>query len=101
LERERVPSFDRYPFDIPAVRDLGELALDPKVTFFVGENGSGKSTILEAIAVSVGFNAEDGTRNVSFANRRSESELDGYRRAIRGSQRWRDGFFLRAEAYST
>ncbi|XXX63873.1 AAA family ATPase [Sorangium sp. So ce302] len=53
-----------YPFTLPAVRDLADpLKLHPKVTFFIGENGSGKSTVLEALAVSVGFNPEGGTRN--------------------------------------
>ena len=56
-----------YPFSIPAVRALEHgLDLHPRVTFFVGENGSGKSTVLEAIAVAAGFNAEGGTRNFNF-----------------------------------
>ena len=75
LERDRVPSFDAYPFAVPAVRALDELAFDPAVTFFVGENGSGKSTLVEALAVACGFNAEGGTKNFRFATRRSESEL--------------------------
>lgn len=41
LEREKVPDVGRYPFDIPAVGDLEPLDLDPGVTFFIGENGSG------------------------------------------------------------
>jgi predicted ATPase len=57
LRRDDVPSFDRYPFGLPAIRSLERLELHPKVTFFVGENGSGKSTLLEAIAVALGFNA--------------------------------------------
>lgn len=99
LERERVASFERYPFAIPAIRHLDELALDAKVTFFVGENGSGKSTLLEAIAVACGFNAEGGSKNFSFATRRSESELHQFIRVVRGTRRWRDGFFLRAESH--
>lgn len=99
VDRERVPSFERYPFNMPAVRSLEELTFDSKVTFFVGENGSGKSTLLEAIAVAVGFNAEGGTKNFRFATRRSESELHKYLRPTRGSRRWLDGFFLRAESY--
>jgi predicted ATPase len=51
LRRERVFSFDQYPFSLPAVRNLSTLDLHPAVTFIVGENGSGKSTLLEAIAV--------------------------------------------------
>jgi predicted ATPase len=69
LQREKVVSFDRYPFSLAAVRTLEHLDLHPKVTFFIGENGSGKSTLLEAIAVSLGFNAEGGTRNFRFGTR--------------------------------
>jgi predicted ATPase len=47
-----------YPFGIPAVRDLERIEFHPNVTFFVGENGSGKSTVLEALAVALGFGPE-------------------------------------------
>jgi predicted ATPase len=99
LEREAVESFERYPFSIPAVRGLDELELDPRVTFLVGDNGTGKSTLIEAIAVAAGFNAEGGSRNFAFATRRSESELHRHLRVVRNPQRPRDGFFLRAESY--
>jgi predicted ATPase len=99
LQRERVTSFERYPFSLPAVRSLDALELHPKVTFVIGENGSGKSTLLEAIAVSLGFNAEGGTRNFRFGTRRSHSELHEYLRVSKGFRRPRDGFFLRAESF--
>ena len=50
-----------YPFSIPAVRECREIKFSSPVTIFTGENGSGKSTILEAIAVAAGFNPEGGT----------------------------------------
>jgi predicted ATPase len=99
LQRERVESFDSYPFSIPAIRELDELSFDPKVTFLVGDNGTGKSTLVEAIAVAAGFNAEGGTKNFGFATRRSESELCRHLRLTRSPRRARDGFFLRAESY--
>lgn len=99
LQREKVDSFDRYPFSLPAVRSLEQIDLHPKVTYFVGENGSGKSTLLEAIAVSLGFNAEGGTKNFRFGTRRSHSELHEYLRIAKGIRRPRDGFFLRAESF--
>jgi predicted ATPase len=101
LVRDKVPSFERYPFSIPAVRALDELELDPRITFLVGENGSGKSTLIEAIAVVMGFNAEGGSQNFSFSTRRSESVLHQFLRPVRGTRRPKDGFFLRAESYFT
>lgn len=99
LLRNKVDSFDRYPFCLPAIRSFDHIELHPKVTFFIGENGSGKSTLLEAIAVSLGFNAEGGSRNFNFATRRSHSELHEYLRIAKGIKRPRDGFFLRAESF--
>ncbi len=95
------PSPDSYLFDLPLVRNLrsiGELRLDSDVTFLVGENGTGKSTLLEAIAVSMGFNAEGGTRNFSFSTAETHSELCDIITVIKGV-RPHDGFFLRAESF--
>ena len=61
LRREDVPSYDSYPFSIPAVRELRGLEFHPDVTFIIGENGCGKSTLLEAIAAAWGFNPEGGS----------------------------------------
>jgi predicted ATPase len=99
LLRNKVESFELYPFCLPAIRSLDHIDLHPKVTFFVGENGSGKSTLLEAIAVSLGFNAEGGSKNFRFGTRHSHSELHAYLRVAKGIKRPRDGFFLRAESF--
>jgi predicted ATPase len=99
LRRERISSFDQYPFSLPAVRNLHTLALHPAVTFIVGENGSGKSTLLEAIAVAWGFNPEGGTKNFQFQTRASHSPLHEYLLLVKGVKRPKDGFFLRAESF--
>jgi predicted ATPase len=99
LRRERVSSFDQYPFSLPAVRNLHTLALHPAVTFIVGENGSGKSTLLEAIAVAWGFNPEGGTKNFQFQTRGSHSTLHDHLLLVKGIKRPKDGFFLRAESF--
>lgn len=39
LERDRIDSFDEYPFNIKIVKKFHELNFDSQVTFFVGENG--------------------------------------------------------------
>lgn len=99
LRRDIVESFDRYPFNLPAVRHLDRLDLHPKMTLLVGENGSGKSTLLEALAVSLGFNPEGGTKNFNFGTRESHSNLHEYLRVGKGIRRPRNGFFLRAESF--
>jgi predicted ATPase len=99
LKRDETLDFDVYPFSIPAVRQLHELALDPHVTLFAGENGSGKSTLVEAIAVAAGFNAEGGSRNMTVSTRASHSVLNKRLRLVRGTHRPGTGYFLRAESF--
>ena len=91
--------FDEYPFSIPAVREIGNIEFHPNVTFFVGENGSGKSTVLEAIAVALGFGPEGGTKSVQFRTVESVSPLHEAIRVARGVPQPRDGYFLRAESF--
>ena len=99
LEREKVPSFEEYPFSLNALADFRRLKFDKKVTFFVGENGSGKSTLLEAIAYHVGLNPEGGTRNTLFSTVDTHSELFKYTRLIRSAKYPKDSYFLRAESF--
>lgn len=51
LKRDKIENFEEYPFNISSIKNLDELEFHEDVTFIVGENGSGKSTILEAIAL--------------------------------------------------
>jgi predicted ATPase len=78
---------------------MGTITFHPDVTFFVGENGTGKSTLLEAIAVLCGLNPEGGSKNFRFSTRASESELSNSLRMVRSFRRPRDSFFLRAESF--
>lgn len=91
--------YESYPFNIPAVRELGNIDFHPNVTFFVGENGSGKSTVMEGLAVALGFGAEGGTKNVQFRTAESISPLHDSLRLARGVPKPRDGYFLRAESF--
>jgi len=88
-----------YPFSIPAVREMGSIEFHPNVTFFVGENGSGKSTVMEGLAVALGFGPEGGTKNVQFSTADSVSPLHDSLRLARGVPAPRDGYFLRAESF--
>ena len=96
-----LPEPPSYLLSLPPVQFLHRaelLEFRKPVTFFVGENGTGKSTLLEAIAVAMGFNAEGGSRDFSFSTRDSHSELYRYLTAVRGVTP-KDGFFLRAESF--
>lgn len=99
LLRDKVDSFDRYPYSLPVIKNFDTLEFHPKVTFIVGENGSGKSTLLEAIATSWGFNPEGGTKNFNFSTRSSHSDLWQKIRLSKSFKRPKDGFFLRAESF--
>lgn len=90
---------ENYVFSLPVVKNLSIMNLNKKVTFFVGENGTGKSTLLEAIAVNCGFNAEGGTKNFNFASKETHSTLYEFLTVIKGVKKPNDGFFLRAESF--
>lgn len=99
LQRNKIANFGRYPFCLTAIRNLYNLEFHPKVTFIVGENGTGKSTILEAIATAYGFNPEGGTKNFNFSSMDTHSDLHNYLRLVKGVSKPKDGFFLRAESF--
>ena len=88
-----------YPFSIPAVNGLQSLDFHRDVTFFVGENGSGKSTILEAIALALGFSEEGGTKNVKLDTASTSSGLTAHLKLVRSFRKPKDGYFLRAESF--
>lgn len=101
LNRDVVPSFKLYPFSLPAIRHLHSLELHPAVTYIVGENGSEKSTLLEAIAVAWGLNPEGGSRNFYFETRASHSELKRFITLVKGVRQPSDSFFSAPRAIST
>ena len=104
LRRDLIDSYDAYPFSIPAVKHLKTLKLHPRVTFFIGENGTGKSTLMEAIAVAEGFNAEGGSRNLLIEARHTEYPLARVLQLGRGAVRLarrRTVFFCGPRASST
>ena len=99
LLREGVLDFEKYPFSLPAIRTLDTIVFNPAVTFLIGENGTGKSTLLEAIAVNLGLNAEGGSRSFRFSTRSSHSPLHRLLRLAKGVRRPRDSYFMRAESF--
>lgn len=89
----------KYPFNIESIKNVENIDLHPKVTFLVGENGSGKSTFIEALAVAYGFNPEGGGSNFNFTTHNSHSILSEHLKLIKGIKKPKDGYFLRAESF--
>lgn len=88
-----------WVFEVPAFRVLqerGRLPLDRPVTLITGENGVGKSTLLEGIAVSCGFNDAGGPFGAEASSRVNPLRHVG---AVQRGTRAMDGYFLRAEAH--
>lgn len=87
-----------FPFSLPLVRSFTALSLDTPVTFLVGENGSGKSTVLEAIAAAadcISVGSETIEQDITLERIRAFSR---YLR-LTWSRRTHRGFFLRAEDF--
>lgn len=86
-----------FPFELPAVRSL-PLDVRGNVTVIVGDNGTGKSTLVEAVAVAAGFNPEGGSGQVRFQTTATHSELGEHLRLL-WTDRLEPGWFLRAESF--
>lgn len=95
---DKVPRHS-YLREIEALKGLDTLPFSSPITFFVGENGSGKSTMLEALAIASGFNPEGGTKNYCFSTYDSHSTLWDSLRISRSFRRPGWGYFLRAESF--
>lgn len=90
---------DSYLQKIDALKQMDVLEFQKNVTFFVGENGTGKSTLLEAIAAAYGFNPEGGTMNYRFSTYDDVSELSSAVCMVKGIRRPKANYFFRAESF--
>lgn len=89
-----------FPFDVPAVAAVEELQLDAPVTLLAGDNGTGKSTLVEAIAQAIGFAAEGGELERSGERPAvPRPVLDGALHPVLSASKPRNGYFLRAESF--
>ena len=96
------PDVRDYRRSIPALRRTYSIPFRHPVTFLVGENGTGKSTLVEAIAVAAGFNEVGGSKNFQFETVRKidlDDDTPNLIRLIRSHRRNSDGYFLRAESF--
>jgi predicted ATPase len=89
-----------FPFDVPAIAAVEEIELDRPVTLLAGENGSGKSTILEAVAEAIGFAEEGGElERMGELPAVPHDVLGGALAPILTSTKPRNGYYLRAESF--
>lgn len=90
-----------YLRNIPAVKYFQNgniFKFNKDLTIFVGENGTGKSTLIEAIAVASKFNPEGGTLSSRFSTHDTHSDLHEYFTITRQETALR-GYFFRAESF--
>jgi predicted ATPase len=100
LDPGRIPDPNAFPFALPAVRALEQpLGFHPQVTFLVGENGSGKSTILEALATKLDLDAEGGDTVMTFVEHSADTPLHEALVLARGPRSPSMRYFLRAESF--
>ncbi|MBH0158685.1 AAA family ATPase [Fictibacillus sp. 5RED26] len=90
-------NLEKYPFSIPTIKHLSEYEFKSNITFFVGENGTGKSTLLEALAYKIGFNTSGGSKNNSYIN--NQDNTLGETLKLSWLPKVSNGFFLRAETF--
>jgi predicted ATPase len=90
---------DSYPFNLSWLKNFQKINFENQITFLIGENGRGKSTLLEAIAVGLGFNAEGGSKNFGFSTRATHSVLHEYLRIARSKPVSAASFFFRSESF--
>ena len=99
LLRDKIKDMDKYPFNLPVVKFLDKIDFHEYVTFLVWENWSGKSTLLEAIAIEYGFNPEGWSKNFNFTTAATHSVLSKYIGIVKWMTRPKDWYFLRAESF--
>ncbi|MHC2278701.1 putative ATPase [Bradyrhizobium diazoefficiens] len=88
-----------YPFSIPLIGKGFDISLTEPVTFICGENGSGKSTIIESLALHCGFSITGGSRNHNLGEERADVAPLQEHFAFSWSTKVGSGFFVRAESF--
>lgn len=105
LEPSRIGDRDAYPFCLPIFADEFELSFDTSITIIVGENGTGKSTILEGIAALAGYDDAGGGKGYMPVDHSQATEKMGgvLSKALRASwlPKITNGWFFRAESFFT
>src|SRR5215469_16426680 len=103
LDRAHVPDREAYPFCLPFLQNDFSLSFDRAITIIVGENGTGKSTLLEGIAVLAGYDEAGGGKGYRPVDHSSAIEVMGgtLSQALRAAwlPKITNGWFFRAESF--
>src|ERR1019366_9284272 len=103
LEPSRIADRAAYPFCLPFLHEDFELSFDRSITIIAGENGTGKSTLLEGIAVLAGYDEAGGDKGYRPVDHSSALEVMGgeLSKALRASwlPKVTNGWFFRAETF--
>jgi predicted ATPase len=103
VDSDRVPDRAAYPFCLPYLRDGFDLSFDRAITIIAGENGTGKSTLLEGIAVMAGYDEGGGGKGYHAIDHSNAIEVMGgdLSEALRASwlPKITSGWFFRAESF--
>ena len=103
LAPSRIEDRKAYPFCLPFLRDEFELSFDRPITIIAGENGTGKSTLLEGIAVLAGYDEAGGGKGYRPVDHSDALEAMGgdLSEALRASwlPKVTNGWFFRAESF--
>jgi predicted ATPase len=103
LDPSRIDDREAYPFCLPFLHDDFELSFDRPITIIAGENGTGKSTLLEGIAVLAGYDEAGGGKGYRPVNHSNALEVMGgeLSEALRASwlPKITNGWFFRAETF--
>jgi predicted ATPase len=103
LDPSRIDDRAAYPFCLPFLQDEFELSFDRPITIIVGENGTGKSTLLEGIAVLAGYDEAGGGKGYMPVDHSNAIEAMGGKLSSAFRASWlpkvTNGWFFRAESF--
>src|SRR5437899_3448521 len=103
LDLDQVEEPDAYPFCLAFLRSGFEFEFTRPITIIVGENGTGKSTLLEGIAVLAGYDEAGGGKGYRAVDHSNAIEVTGgeLSKALRASwlPKITTGWFFRAESF--
>jgi predicted ATPase len=103
LDPSRIDDRAAYPFCLPFLRDEFDLNFDRSITIIAGENGTGKSTLLEGIAVLAGYDEAGGGKGYRPVDHSNAIEAMGGKLSSAFRASWlpkvTNGWFFRAESF--